>query len=156
VTTRPEDGGGRDPRPETPSELDWPFCGEEYPPLRGTLSTMVCTKAPHPAAEGHLNEASGLGWRDRGAARLPRGPHLQPAQRRDQRLLQILGIALEPGIMHNRLPARRGAVAFAGNAVLYPLQSVTLLARGPAAMSARRTHVQLLPAQYRPTPPHPH
>jgi hypothetical protein len=72
MTIGPEDAGRRDPRPETHSELEWPFCGEEYPPLRGTLSTMVCTKAPHPAAEGHLNEASGLGWRDRRAARLAR------------------------------------------------------------------------------------
>src|SRR5215469_847162 len=74
MTIRPEDAGRRDPRPEKHSELEWPFCGDEYPPLRGTLSTIVCTKAPHPAGEGHLNEASGLGWRDRGTARLPRGP----------------------------------------------------------------------------------
>jgi hypothetical protein len=32
----------------------------------------------------------------------------------------------------------------------FPLQSVALLARGPPAVSARRTHVQLLPAKYPP------
>lgn len=74
VAIEPKDRDRRNPRPETHSELELPFCGDEYPPLKGTLSTMVCTKEPHPATETHLNEATGLGWRDRGAARSPYGP----------------------------------------------------------------------------------
>jgi hypothetical protein len=65
VTIGPKDWGWRDPRPETHSQPELPFCGHEYPPLKGTLSTMVCTKEPHPATETHLNEETGLGWRDR-------------------------------------------------------------------------------------------
>lgn len=44
-------------------ELQWPFCGDEYPPLKGTLGALVCTKAPHPPTEIHLNEETGWVWR---------------------------------------------------------------------------------------------
>ena len=43
----------------------WPFCGDEYPPLKDSPGTVVCTKEPHPAAEWHLNEETGWVREDR-------------------------------------------------------------------------------------------
>lgn len=51
--------------PWTHSELELPFCGDEYPPLKGSPGAVVCTKAPHPPTEIHLNEETGWVWRDR-------------------------------------------------------------------------------------------
>jgi hypothetical protein len=48
--------------PQAHSELDWPFCGDEYPPLKGSPGAVVCTKPPHPATEIHLNEDTGWVW----------------------------------------------------------------------------------------------
>jgi hypothetical protein len=40
-------------------ELKWPFCGDEYPPLKGSPGALVCTKPQHPGTEIHLNEETG-------------------------------------------------------------------------------------------------
>ena len=48
--------------PQAHNPLDWPFCGDEYPPLKGSPGTVVCTKSPHPATEIHLNEETGWVW----------------------------------------------------------------------------------------------
>lgn len=45
-------------------EVSPPFCGDEYPPLKGSPGAVVCTKPWHPAAEMHLNEETGWVWRD--------------------------------------------------------------------------------------------
>jgi hypothetical protein len=59
----PEDRGRLAPR--AARELEWPFCGDEYPPLKGSPGTVVCTKPPHPVAEMHLNEETGWVWQNR-------------------------------------------------------------------------------------------
>lgn len=51
--------------PQGRGEPEWPFCGDEYPPLKGSPGTVVCTKEPHPAQEWHLNEETGWTWQDR-------------------------------------------------------------------------------------------
>jgi hypothetical protein len=42
--------------------MRWPFCGDEYPPLKDSPGTVVCTKAQHPETEMHLNEETGWVW----------------------------------------------------------------------------------------------
>lgn len=39
-----------------------PFCGDEYPPLKASPGTVVCTKPAHPETERHLNEETGWVW----------------------------------------------------------------------------------------------
>jgi hypothetical protein len=41
-----------------------PFCGDEYPPLKGSPGAVVCTKPPHPDTELHVNEETGWVWRN--------------------------------------------------------------------------------------------
>ncbi len=43
-----------------------PFCGDEYPPLKGSPGAVVCTRPSHPATERHLNEETGWVWRTAG------------------------------------------------------------------------------------------
>jgi hypothetical protein len=62
MVTGPNDRGRLAPRRR--DEMQWPFCGDEYPPLKGSPGTVVCTKEPHPAAEWHLNEETGWVWQD--------------------------------------------------------------------------------------------
>ena len=45
------------------SDLGLRFCGDEYPPLKGSPGTIICTKPCHPEAEIHLNEETGWVWR---------------------------------------------------------------------------------------------
>ncbi len=59
----PRDRGRLAPRAR--NELELPFCGDEYPPLKGSPGTVVCTKAQHPATEIHMNEETGWVWRGR-------------------------------------------------------------------------------------------
>jgi hypothetical protein len=40
-----------------------PFCGDEYPPLKGSPGAVICTKPCHPATEAHMNEETGWVWR---------------------------------------------------------------------------------------------
>jgi hypothetical protein len=56
------------PSPRGPGDPDWPFCGDEYPPLKGSPGTVVCTKEPHPPQEWHLNEETGWMWQGHAAA----------------------------------------------------------------------------------------
>ena len=58
----PNDGGRLAPHGRRKQE--WPFCGDEYPPLKGSPGTVVCTKDPHPAADWHLNEETGWVWQN--------------------------------------------------------------------------------------------
>ena len=53
------------PDPRGREELDLPFCGDEYPPLKGSPGAVICTKPTHPATEIHLNEETGWVWRTR-------------------------------------------------------------------------------------------
>jgi hypothetical protein len=55
---------GRDePAAWDDGDLGPPFCGDEYPPLKGSPGTVICTKPCHPEAEIHLNEETGWVWR---------------------------------------------------------------------------------------------
>ena len=47
--------------PQVRDEAGWPFCGDEYPPLKGAPGTVVCTKPRYPATDMHLNEETGWG-----------------------------------------------------------------------------------------------
>ena len=46
------------------SEIALPFCGDEYPPLKGSPGAVICTKACHPETQMHMNEESGWVWWD--------------------------------------------------------------------------------------------
>jgi hypothetical protein len=46
----------------TQGEAAAPFCGDEYPPLKGAPGTVVCTKPCHPSTEFHENEETGWVW----------------------------------------------------------------------------------------------
>ena len=61
-TKRPAERGRL--APQVRDEAGWPFCGDEYPPLKGAPGTVVCTKPRHPAADMHLNEETGWAWPD--------------------------------------------------------------------------------------------
>jgi hypothetical protein len=39
-----------------------PFCGDEYPPLKGSPGAVICTKPSHAHTEMHLNEETGWVW----------------------------------------------------------------------------------------------
>jgi hypothetical protein len=41
-----------------------PFCGDEYPPLKGSPGAVICTKACHPQTQMHMNEETGWVWWD--------------------------------------------------------------------------------------------
>jgi hypothetical protein len=63
----PNDRGRLSPRGR--GDPGWsPFCGAEYPPLKGSPGTVVCTKEPHPPQEWHLNEETRWMWQGRAAA----------------------------------------------------------------------------------------
>ena len=49
--------------PLAAGHLSLPFCGDEYPPLKDSPGTVVCTKPCHPETEMHLNEETGWVWR---------------------------------------------------------------------------------------------
>src|SRR5215469_11789331 len=44
------------------SEITLPFCGDEYPPLKGSPGAVICTKACHPETQMHMNEETGWVW----------------------------------------------------------------------------------------------
>jgi len=46
------------------SEILLPFCGDEYPPLKGSPGAVICTKACHPETQTHMNEETGWVWWD--------------------------------------------------------------------------------------------
>ena len=43
-------------------EVSLPFCGSEYPPLKGSPGAVICTKACHPETQMHMNEETGWVW----------------------------------------------------------------------------------------------
>ena len=45
-------------------EVSLPFCGSEYPPLKGSTGAVICTKACHPKTQLHMNEETGWLWWD--------------------------------------------------------------------------------------------
>ena len=58
-----EAGGSGGPVPWTDGEVLLPFCGDDYPPLKGSPGAVICTKPCHPVTEKHLNEETGWVWR---------------------------------------------------------------------------------------------
>lgn len=66
MDTGPEDRGRPAPQArgeQAHGEPEWPFCGEEYPPLKDSPAAVVCTKSQHPETEIHVNEEYGWAWR---------------------------------------------------------------------------------------------
>ena len=61
MSAEAEEWGGLAPRAE--GDVGLPFCGDEYPPLKASPGTVVCTKPCHPETEMHLNEETGWVWR---------------------------------------------------------------------------------------------
>ena len=59
-TKRPAERGRL--APPVCNEAGWPFCGDEYSPLKGAPGTVVGTKPRHPATAMHLNEETGWAW----------------------------------------------------------------------------------------------
>lgn len=56
----PRASGG--PAPWDCGEDLMPFCGDEYPPLKGSPGAVICTKPSHPHTEMHLNDETGWVW----------------------------------------------------------------------------------------------
>ena len=73
-TDEPEPGERGPLAPQARAGWWWPFCGDEYPPLKGAPGTVVCTKPRHPATEIHLNEETGWAWPSEQGTRSPREP----------------------------------------------------------------------------------
>jgi hypothetical protein len=61
VSTEAEGWGG--PAPRADGDVRLPFCGDEYPPLKASPGTVICTKPCHSETETHLNEETGWVWR---------------------------------------------------------------------------------------------
>jgi hypothetical protein len=57
-----EPRGSGEPAPWDCGDDLMPFCGNEYPPLKGSPGAVVCTKSSHPHTEIHLNEETGWVW----------------------------------------------------------------------------------------------
>lgn len=62
----PDAGAAGRSAPWAPGSTQPPFCGDEYPPLKGSPGAVVCTKPCHPATEPHLNQETGWAWRTTG------------------------------------------------------------------------------------------
>ena len=43
-------------------DIPFPFCGDDYPPLKGSPGAVVCTKSCHCKTEMHMNEETGWVW----------------------------------------------------------------------------------------------
>ena len=43
-------------------DIPFPFCGDDYPPLKGSPGAVVCTKSCHGKTEMHMNEETGWVW----------------------------------------------------------------------------------------------
>jgi hypothetical protein len=65
VAIEKRDSSAPDPDPRAWQELDLPFCGDEYPPLKGSPGAVICTKPCHLYTEIHLNQETGWVWRTR-------------------------------------------------------------------------------------------
>ena len=50
------------PASRADGDVGLPFCGDEYPPLKASPGTVICTKPCHPTTELHLNEETGWVW----------------------------------------------------------------------------------------------
>jgi hypothetical protein len=64
MTNGAEAGSSGAPARKASSEMPLPFCGDEYPPLKGSPGAVVCTKACHPQTQMHMNEETGWVWWD--------------------------------------------------------------------------------------------
>ena len=62
MTDRADQGDPEVPAPKAGQEFLPPFCGHEYPPLKGSPGTVICTKSCHPETETHLNGETGWAW----------------------------------------------------------------------------------------------
>jgi len=56
MTNGAEAGSSGAPARKASSEMPLPFCGDEYPPLKGSPGAVICTKACHPETQVHMNE----------------------------------------------------------------------------------------------------
>lgn len=61
---RPETGHRGVPARLSSSHVPLPFCGHEYPPLKGSPGAVICTKPCHPGREMHMNDETGWWWPD--------------------------------------------------------------------------------------------
>ncbi len=57
-----EAGSGDGLAPWAGGDVRLPFCGDEYPPLKVSPGTVICTKPCHPETEMHLDEETGWVW----------------------------------------------------------------------------------------------
>lgn len=55
-------GAAGGPAQWAPGSTQPPFCGDEYPPLKGSPGAVICTKPCHPKTEMHLNDETGWLW----------------------------------------------------------------------------------------------
>jgi hypothetical protein len=59
---RVEAGGPGMPSHWDGADIPLPFCGDDYPPLKGSPGAVVCTKSCHCETEMHMNEKTGWVW----------------------------------------------------------------------------------------------
>ena len=64
MTDRVERRGQGTPSRFAGVDLTFPFCGDDYPPLKGSPGAVICTKRCHGKTEMHLNEEIGWVWWD--------------------------------------------------------------------------------------------
>jgi len=62
MTDRVESGGPGAPSRFAGVGTTPPFCGDDYPPLKGSPGAMICTKPCHGKTEMHMNEETGWAW----------------------------------------------------------------------------------------------
>jgi hypothetical protein len=64
MTDGAETRGSGPPTRRTSGQTPLPFCGDEYPPLKGSPAVVICTKSCHPETHVHMNEETGWVWWD--------------------------------------------------------------------------------------------
>ena len=62
MTDRVESGGPGAPSRLAGVGITLPFCGDDYPPLKGSPGAVICTKPCHGKTEMHMNEETGWAW----------------------------------------------------------------------------------------------
>ena len=64
MTDGAETRGSGPPTRRASGHMPRPFCGDEYPPLKGSPGAVICTKSCHPETQVHRNEETGWVWWD--------------------------------------------------------------------------------------------
>jgi len=62
MTDRVGRGGPGAPSRLAGVDITLPFCDNDYPPLKGSSGTVICTKSSHGKTEMHMNEETGWVW----------------------------------------------------------------------------------------------